>query len=267
MADKAILYDSSKCTACRGCQVACKQWWGLEADITENRGSYENPPDLSYNTWVKIRFKELDSNKNPFGVEWLFSRQSCMHCTDAACVSVCPTKALTYSPMGFVVYNKDLCSGCGYCVQFCPFGVPRSEDKPLATIRKMNKCVACEDRINNNLQPSCVKTCPTGALTFGDRAELIATGKKRVEALKAEYPKASLYGENELGGLHVLYVLLHEPQVHGLPAAPEVPVAAIATDNVLQPVGYVLTGLAVVGLGINYLVARANVNKRAGAKK
>ena len=51
---KAILFDSTKCTACRGCQVACKQWNNLEADETVNTGTYENPPDLSSRTWLKM---------------------------------------------------------------------------------------------------------------------------------------------------------------------------------------------------------------------
>jgi len=259
MAEKAILYDSSKCTACRGCQVACKQWWGLEGEKTTNRGTYENPPDLSADTWVKIKFNEI-SNGNG-GVEWLFTRRSCMHCTDAACVKVCPTKALYYSPMGFVAYNKDLCSGCGYCVEFCPFDVPRAKGNDIIGIRKIDKCRFCDDRISNGLEPACVKTCPTGALTFGDRDELVTNGQKRVQQLKATYPDANLYGEKELGGLHVMYVLLYSPQVHGLPAQPDVPVASIAWKDVLKPVGYAAAGLAVVGLGLNYIVARANVNK------
>ena len=53
---KAILYDATKCTACRACQVACKQWNELEAEETTNRGTYENPPDLSPQTWLKIKF-------------------------------------------------------------------------------------------------------------------------------------------------------------------------------------------------------------------
>src|SRR4030042_6223156 len=113
MAEKAILYDSSKCTACRGCQVACKQWWGLEGETTTNRGTYENPPDLSPDTWVKIRFNEVPRNGS---IDWVFTRRACMHCTEAACVKVCPTGALYHHPLGFVAYNKDICSGCGSMV-------------------------------------------------------------------------------------------------------------------------------------------------------
>ena len=56
---KAILYDATKCTACRACQVACKQWWELPAVTTTNRGTYENPPNLSAETWNKIKFNEV----------------------------------------------------------------------------------------------------------------------------------------------------------------------------------------------------------------
>lgn len=265
MAEKAILFDSTKCTACRGCMVACKQWWGLEGEKTQNYGSYENPPDLSYNTWVKIRFKEVES-KRTGGVDWLFTRQSCMHCTDAACVKVCPSGALYHNALGNVAYNKDICTGCGYCAEFCPFSVPKLEGGPGTTIRKMNKCVMCIDRISNNQEPSCVKTCPPDALIFGDRQELVNIGRKRVQELKSAYPNAYLYGEKELGGLHVMYVLTQSPQVHGLPANPEIPVAAIAWKDVLKPAGYALAGLAVIGLGLNYMVARAQTNAKAEAE-
>ena len=42
---KSFFIDTTLCTACRGCQVACKQWHDLPAEATENRGSYQNPPD------------------------------------------------------------------------------------------------------------------------------------------------------------------------------------------------------------------------------
>lgn len=260
MAEKAILYDPSKCTACRGCQVACKQWWGLEGETTTNRGTYENPPDLSYDTWVKIRFNEVES-KRTGGVDWVFSRQSCMHCTDAACVKVCPSGALYHHPSGAVAFNEDLCTGCGYCVEFCPFEVPRAKGTSATVIRKIRKCILCLDRISNGLEPACVKTCPTGALQFGDRQDMVALGKQRVQEIKSTYPDARLYGENELGGLHLLFVLMYSPKVHGLPAQPDVPVTAILNEDIIRPVGYALTGLVAVGLGLNYLVSRATIKK------
>ena len=271
MADKAILYDATKCTACRGCQVACKQWnendevipTEVNGVLAKNWGSYENPPDLSPTTWLKMRFTEVEAGGK---VRWLFTRQACMHCTDAGCVRVCPTGSLYHHELGFVAYNKDTCSGCGYCVEACPFNVPRLEHNMLTGIAKMDKCTFCTtpglDRIVEGWEPACVKTCPTGALKYGDRAELAAEGKKRVQALQAKgWTTANLYGEKELGGLHAMYVLDDSPAVYGLPVAPEISAATIAWQDVLQPLGWALGGLTIIGLGMNYLVARASAKK------
>ena len=183
-----------------------------------------------------------------------------MHCTDAACVKVCPTGALYHHELGFVAYDKDLCSGCGYCADFCPFTVPRSDRNWATGVAKMDKCTLCTtpelDRIAAGYEPACVKTCPPDALIYGDRDELVAEGRKRVGTLKGKgYSNAYLYGDKELGGLHVMYVLDDSPEVYGLPVSPQVP-AAVAWKDVIEPVGWALGGLAIVGLGINYLIAR-----------
>ena len=273
MADKAILYDPTRCTACRGCQAACKQWNENdegEGEKTVNWGSYENPPDLSPKTWLKMEFRELERGRK---VDWLFTRRACMHCTDAACVKVCPTGSLYHHELGFVAYNKDICSGCGYCADFCPFTVPRSDRNWATGIAKMDKCTFCTtsgyDRIAEGWEPACVKTCPTDALIYGVRSELVAEGRKRVDALRAKgYSNAYLYGDRELGGLHVIYVLDDSPEVYGLPVAPEVPAAAIAWQDVIQPLGWAVGGLTIIGLGLNYLVAReAKLTKELPGKK
>ncbi len=278
MAEKAILYDATRCTACRGCQVACKQWNENDEIIPDvengvqavNRGSYENPPDLSPQTWLKIEFREVERSGK---VAWLFNRRACMHCTDASCVKVCPTGALYHHELGFVAYNKDLCSGCGYCADFCPFNVPRSDRNLWTGVAKMDKCTFCTtpglDRIAQGWEPACVKTCPTDALIYGDRDELVAVGRERVSALKAKgYSNAYLYGDTELGGLHVMYVLDDSPEVYGLPVAPQVPAAAIAWKDVIQPIGWGVGGLAILGLGINYLIAReAKLTRELPGKK
>ena len=233
MAD-AILCDSTRCIACRACQVACKQWNELEAEEITNRGTYENPPDLSAVTWNRIKFIEKERGGK---LDWLFVRRACMHCTEASCAQVCPTGAISHNKDGFVIIDQEWCIGCGYCVLSCPFHVPH-KDESLGTARK---CTSCIGRRSNNMEPACVKTCPTGALTMGDRELLLAEGTSRVQALKADgHSNAYLYGEEELGGLGVLYVLDDSPEVYGLPESPKV---AISTS-----VGQWLSGILTAGV-------------------
>jgi len=277
MADKAILYDPTRCTACRGCQAACKQWNENNEYIptvengvpTKMRGSYENPPDLSPQTWLKMEFREHATNGK---VRWLFTRRACMHCTQAGCVIVCPTKAVYHHELGYVAYNNDICVGCGYCVEACPFNVPRYTRNLITGIAKMDKCTFCTtpslDRIAQGWEPACVKTCPPLALLYGDRDGLVAEGRKRVTALQAKgYKNAYLYGEKELQGLHLIYVLDDTPTAYGLPVNPRVPPISIAWKQAIQPLGWALGGMTILGLGLNYLVARANVIREKEKKE
>ena len=255
-----LLVDTSKCTACRGCQVACKQWWDLSASKTKQNGTYENPQDLEPNTWTRITFHEYESAGK---MQWLFLNLGCLHCTNAACVDVCPTNALRHNEMGFVSFERDVCNGCGYCAQACPFGVPRLDVvNTLTGEAKASKCTLCQDRVTNGLTPACVKTCPPGALQFGERATMLNTARQRVDKLKARgYAEARTYGETELGGLGRLYVLTAPPSAYGLPELPQYPLLIDLWHKVVQPFGYIATGLTAVGLAINwFLTRRARLN-------
>jgi formate dehydrogenase iron-sulfur subunit len=283
MANRLAMYiDSSKCMGCRGCQVACKQWNDLPAYKTVNTGSYENPPSLDHYTWTRIKFNEYDG---PDGFQWLFLKEGCMHCTQAVCVDVCPTGALKYGPSGIVTYERELCNGCGYCSQFCPFGVPHlsvpgplagtenyyavdgqpASTAPLSALSgqaKSAKCTFCQDRTTSGLKPACVKTCPAGALDWGDRDAMIAKAEARVTELKTErsLPSANVYGKTQLGGLGRIYVLKAVPEAYGLPADPKYPATSTLWQKILQPAGEIVFGATIIGAIAAFFVARRNVH-------
>ena len=211
MEEKAILFDPTRCIGCRACQVACKQWNDLKGETTANRGSYENPRDLSPDTWMTIDWRDGERKGK---VEWLYTFRTCFHCTDAQCEQACPVDAISFTQEGFVVIDHEECIGCGNCVDECPFDVPRIGNDEDETAMK---CDACTSRTAEGESPACVKSCPVYALTFGDRKDLVKDGKERVKLLKANgYSNACLYGEIEQGGLHVLSVLDDLPSVYGL---------------------------------------------------
>ncbi len=241
----AMLVDVTKCVSCWWCYAACKDYNKLPETIKPDP---EQPPPLSPDVWTTLKPIKR-------GTEWYSRKQACHHCTEAACVAVCPTGALSYNQLGFVQYDKEKCSGCGYCAEFCPFGVPQLEGNKVTGIAAMDKCTFCKDRVTNGELPACAAACPTGAIKFGERAELVQEGRERVATLRQANAGAVLYGDKELGGLHVMYVLDDLPEVYGLPTAPEVP-AATTVREVFQWVGVGAAAAVVIGFGLNYIIAR-----------
>lgn len=248
----AILYDASKCIGCKACERACKEC----NELLECPDAV--PTDLSADCWNLIRKrKDVDLADHPF-----FSYQ-CMHCTDAACVAVCPTEALYKDCCGFVALDATKCNGCGYCTQFCPYGVPHLGDVNLASGQAVvAKCTFCQNRMWEHVGgPACVAACPTGALTWGEREALVDDAKIRVSALQAEGESgAMLYGENEAGGLHRLSILLDEPVAYGLPEDPQGFVTfANVWRKIVQPLGGIVFGATLAGVTSAFLLVRRNI--------
>jgi formate dehydrogenase iron-sulfur subunit len=247
----AMLVDVTKCVGCWWCYAACKNYNKFPETP---RPDLEQPPPLS---------PEVCSTLFPVkkGDEWHIRKQACNHCTEATCVEVCPTGALSFNELGFVQYDRDKCSGCGYCSEYCPFGVPQMESNLLTGAAVMHKCTFCKDRVDNGEIPACAAACSKGAITYGKRTDLVREGKERVNALKSANASAHFYGENELGGLHVMYILDDSPEVYGLPVDPEVPPPA----TVCKLFQWLASGLGiaiVAGFGLNYLVAKFRMARR-----
>jgi formate dehydrogenase iron-sulfur subunit len=187
-----------------------------------------------------------------------------MHCTDAACAMGCPSGALAVDDRGFVSFDRDICIGCGYCTQFCPFGIPQLGVVNLITGEaQAAKCTFCQDRIEvGSGGPSCAEACPTGALTWGERGTLLAEANARVSTLQAEGSSgALLYGEHEAGGLHRLSILLDRPSAYGLPDDPGASfLLARLYRKIVQPAGFAIFGAAAVGIIAAFGLARRNIH-------
>ncbi len=252
MAEKAILFDLSKCMGCRACQVACKQWNNLPAEKTTFFAGpgYQNPKDLSPVTYTLVKFYEKKINGSMI---WSFRKHQCMHCTDPACVAVCPVtpKAMTLDEETGIVYvNESRCIGCGACVEYCPFSVPHVDEKT----EKSKKCTFCVDRIKEGLEPACVKTCPNGVLIFGDRDEIVKKAKARAKELKKEGKNPYVYGINELKGEHKIYILPEGLDFYyDMPKNPKVSDDIGLFHNFLKPYSAATLTAAAVGLAIGYL--------------
>ena len=232
MTTYAFLLDLSRCIGCEACVAACK---------TGN----ELPEGVQY-----IHISEQTRGTFP-NLSGGFKNLRCYHCADAACVTVCPTGAL-YKEDGLTRLNRDACSGCGYCTDACPFGVPNIYDD------RSSKCDACAAVVKAGGTPWCVKTCPSRALMYGEREEILAEARSRVDGIKARYPKARVYGETEAGGLGVIMVLPDDPEVLDLPGNPSVPPTMALWQKIVQPASMGITGLSIAVTGIAAVIARRN---------
>ncbi|KQU74270.1 MULTISPECIES: formate dehydrogenase subunit beta [unclassified Rhizobacter] len=251
----AKLIDVSSCIGCKACQVACMQWNDLRDTVGNNIGVYDNPADLSAESWTVMRFSEVEVKpQDPaliqeMKLEWLIRKDGCMHCDDPGCLKACPAPgAIVKYTNGIVDFIEENCIGCGNCVTGCPFDVPRISKKD----NKAYKCTLCSDRVSVGLEPACVKACPTGAIHFGSKEDMLEYGSERVADLKERgYAQAGVYDPPGVGGTHVVYVLQHadRPQLyHGLPADPAISPWVSLWKGAAKPLALAaMIGAAVVG--------------------
>jgi formate dehydrogenase iron-sulfur subunit len=264
--------DTSLCIGCKACEVACKEWNRVPESVHGFTGhSYDNSVRLDANRWRHVAFVEqrkelgidaadgslvqsasldglvsqagLGTYQDGDGLRWLMASDVCKHCTDAACLEVCPTGALFRTEFGTVVVQEDVCNGCGYCVPACPFGVlDRREGDG-----RVWKCTLCYDRLKDDREPACAQACPTHSIQFGELEDLRERAEHRLQALtEAGAAKAQLYlhdAQDGVGGAGAFFLLLDEPEVYGLPPDPVDTTRDVAST-------WASVGMATAGLGL-----------------
>ncbi|HTP46776.1 MAG TPA: formate dehydrogenase subunit beta [Casimicrobiaceae bacterium] len=246
------LIDVSKCIGCKACQVACSEWNDLRDAVGRNVGVYDNPADLTSESWTVMRFTEYEEQDGR--LEWLIRKDGCMHCADPGCLKACPSPgAIVQYSNGIVDFIEENCIGCGSCITGCPFNVPRLSKED----NKVYKCTLCSDRVSVGLEPACVKTCPTGAITFGSKEDMKLHAAERIVDLKSRgYQSAGLYDPKGVGGTHVMYVLKHadKPEIyHGLPADPSISPMVSLWKGALKPIALAAMGVTALAGVLHYL--------------
>ncbi|MEN7531654.1 formate dehydrogenase subunit beta [Cupriavidus sp. 2SB] len=248
----AKLIDVSICIGCKACQVACSEWNDLRDEVGTNVGVYDNPRDLSPKTWTLMRFDEYENESGK--LEWLIRKDGCMHCEDPGCLKACPSPgAIIQYANGIVDFQSEHCIGCGYCVAGCPFDVPRISKED----NRAYKCTLCSDRVAVGQEPACVKSCPTGAISFGTKEEMTEQASKRVAELNTRgYEHAGIYDPAGVGGTHVMYVLHHadRPQLYrGLPKDPRISAVVRGWKGLMKPLAAAAFVATLAGSFLHYV--------------
>ena len=249
----AYLFDATRCIDCRACMIAC---------TVENQRPMNNSHIWLTGAGVIGEYPNLQRASMPY---------HCMHCLEPDCVSACPVGAWEKREDGPVVYKADKCIGCRYCMNACPFQVPQFDwDKNLFEGAFIHKCTMCTQRLDVGQVPACVHTCPTDALAFGEREDLISEAHARIAAHPGRYVN-HVYGEFENGGTSYLILSHVAFQELGLPEMPETPVNKVS-EAVMEGTipfalgwGAVLTGVS-VGVHLNNKKKEALAQARAEAE-
>jgi Fe-S-cluster-containing dehydrogenase component len=188
-----VLVDTTLCVGCRACEAACSE------------ANHNPPPPEGDDVFAQQR----ETSQTAFTVvnraadTKRFAKRQCMHCIAPACASACPVRAMDKKPEGPVTYDASKCMGCRYCMIACPFEIPKYEYE--SNTPRVRKCTFCAERQHAGLGPACAEVCPSGALTFGRRGELLEIAKTRIYTNPDKYLH-HVYGEHEAGGTSWLYI-------------------------------------------------------------
>ncbi|KTB47954.1 4Fe-4S dicluster domain-containing protein [Dehalogenimonas alkenigignens] len=239
-----MLIDTTKCILCLRCENECHSFYGLPNKRLEGT---DDAPELDAYHYVVLQAHEVAT---PTGRRTIGVSKRCLHCFSPACASVCPVGALHKTKEGPVVWEEGKCIGCRYCQNACPFDIPKFEWD--VAWPKIQKCIFChEKRLLQGKTPVCAEVCPTQAIRFGERADMIALAHQRIAESPEKYFN-HVYGEEEVGGTLKLYIGAVDMRQLGFPSEVEPEMYPEYTHEFLSKIPIEIASLALF-LGGAYL--------------
>lgn len=245
-----VLYDSTRCVGCQSCEFACASSNGLpEPDASDM-------PEVGKIRKTNETRRTVVNAYNTSQGE-VYVKKQCMQCNEPACAAACLTQAMYKTESGPVIWRDEKCMGCRYCMVSCPFDMPKFEyNSPNPDI---TKCDMCYERTSEGQLPACVEACPSEALTFGTRRELLTEAHRRISENPEMY-HPQIYGEAEAGGTGFLYLSPVPFEEIGLNTSLQKSSYPALTKGFLYSVPSIFVLWPVILLGIHKSV-RSNTNE------
>ena len=245
-----VLVDTTRCIGCRSCEVACsvvhsEALRNFVPDI-KNDNALEKIRDTSGKQWTVVNRFNTEKGE-------VFVKRQCMHCWQPACAAACLVNAMAKTKEGPVTWDGDKCMGCRFCMISCPFDIPKFEY--LGWNPRIQKCNLCYERLLEGKKPACVESCPTDALMFGPKRELMEIARHRVYSHPDKYVH-QIYGEHEVGGTCWLYLSAVPFEQIGFRTDLGTTPYPEYTKQFLVSVPLILFGVPALLLGLNELADR-----------
>ena len=244
-----VLVDTTRCIGCRSCEMACGEAHGLTIPDVENDGALETVRNTSDKQWTVVNRFDTDTGD-------VYVKKQCMHCWQPACTSLKLTNAMLKTDTGPVIWRSNKCMGCRFCMVSCPFDIPKFEYNTWNP--KIQKCNMCFDRLEQGKQPACVQACPTDALMFGTKRELMEIARVRIYNHPSKYVH-QVYGEHVVGGTGWLYLSAAPFEQIGFRTDLGTTPYPEYTKNFLYAVPVVFFGVPAFLLGLSLLAEKSDL--------
>lgn len=165
MSQQAFYFDGTRCTGCKTCQMACKDYKNIDLGISFRH---------VYEVTIGDTVKDADGAFSTTCVSYPLS-MSCNHCDSPVCFEKCPQSAIIKdADTGLMSIDEEKCIGCGTCAIVCPYNAPKVDEEKKKAVR----CNGCAERVAAGEKPVCVEACPARALDFGPVGEMKKLGER-----------------------------------------------------------------------------------------